>query len=221
MKTMKENYDTISAQLSSIMETLNETLSKPTHGSSTDNTESYSNAVQRKISELRKTSNVSVEKVVSHGGDQAEGTSAVTTELEETTDQRNTDGEDEFGEPKPRSPTVRRGSRYFVDKDGFNHKIPRKRNSAVIGKGKTNSLRVAVVTKKKDVFVSRLHEDTTCEEIKNHVIAVTKDDSSQVVKLQNKHPGYSSFRITCDEQYLSLLTSEDNWEEGILLDHSM
>ena len=87
----------------------------------------------------------------------------------------------------------------------------------MIGKGKNNKLRLAAVVKKKDLFVTRLHEDTTCDEIKDHVIATTGDESPQVIKLQNKHSGYSSFRITYNEHCFNLLLSEDSWEEGILV----
>ena len=59
MATMKENYDMISAQLASLMETLNETLGKPGQGKGNNHAEPYSSAVQRNTSQPRKKKNTS------------------------------------------------------------------------------------------------------------------------------------------------------------------
>ena len=199
------------------METLNETLGKPGQGKGNNHAEPYSSAAQRNTSQPRKKKNTSANMgEVSRMDGRAVGGSAGTEEPK-VSGGVNTEREHRYENPDHRPTDARRGNRYFVDEDGFVHRNLRKRNSAVIGKGKNNKLRVTAIIKKKDVFVTRLHEDTTCDEIKDHVIATTGDESPQVIKLQNKHSGYSSFRITCNEQYFNLLLSEDSWEEGILV----
>ena len=59
MVTMKENYDMISAQLTSLMETLNETLGKPGQGKGNNHAESYSRAAQQNTSQPRKKKSMS------------------------------------------------------------------------------------------------------------------------------------------------------------------
>ena len=109
------------------------------------------------------------------------------------------------------------GKKYTMDSDGFLHQQRRQRKPPIIGKGTNGRLRVAVSIKRRDIFISRLHEDTTCEDIDKYITEIVGNTVLQVEKLKNKYSGYSSFRVTCDEQYLNTLLSEDVWGEGILV----
>ena len=109
------------------------------------------------------------------------------------------------------------GKHYHVDSDSFMHRKPRQRKPPIIGKSKQSKLRIAVMKKKRDIFVTRLHEDTSSEEIRDFVNHATGDPSATVVRLKNKHPGYASFKVTCDDEHLQLLLSEDTWDDGILV----
>ena len=110
--------------------------------------------------------------------------------------------------------------RYTVDEDGFNMREPRQRRrrqqDVVIGKGSQQRLRVVTAVRRREIFVSRLDEDTTVDEISGHVQAVTGSAALQVNKLKNKFPGYSS-HIVCDARHLDALMSEDAWDEGIMV----
>ena len=120
-------------------------------------------------------------------------------------------------ERAPRGSSAKVGGRYVVDSDGFMHRKPRQRKPPIIGKGKQSKLRAAVMVRKREVFVTRLHEETTCGDIKDFVISITGSSTTEVEKLNNKHPGYASFRVACDEQYLKTLLCEDTWDDGILV----
>ena len=108
-------------------------------------------------------------------------------------------------------------SRFHMDKDGFIHRKPRQRKPPVIGKGNSSNLRVVTVRKRKQLFVSRLHEETTPEELKVFVESVTDGSTVEVEKLRNKYPGYASFRISCEERCSEVLLNENTWDKGILI----
>ena len=108
-------------------------------------------------------------------------------------------------------------SRYFVDGDGFKHRKPRHRKPPVIGTGKQSKLRAAVSRKRREIFVTRLHEDTSCKDIRDYVHSVTSASSCEVEKLNNKHPGNASFRVSCEEQHFQLLLSGESWDDGIMV----
>ena len=124
----------------------------------------------------------------------------------------------EASRPGNHNPPLGAGSnQFYKDKDGFLHRIPRQRKQPVIGRGNSSKLRVMTVRKRKHLFVSRLHEETTSQEINDFVMSVTDGSTVEVEKLKSKHSGYASFKISCDEKYSEVLLNENTWDDGILI----
>ena len=105
--------------------------------------------------------------------------------------------------------------KYQVDSDGFQHR--RKRNKVGVGTGGYNKLRTVNKVKRQGIFISRLHEDTTCEDITEYIKDNIGCDILNVDKLKCKHAGYASFHVECAQDQLDALLDESSWDAGILI----
>lgn len=109
---------------------------------------------------------------------------------------------------------------WTVDDEGFQRRerAPRRQRSPpVIGTGQRRRLRVVVPESCCEIFVSRLHPETTEEEVGECVQESTGDKPIAVAKLRSRYPNYASFRISCDAKHRESLLSNDSWEEGVLV----
>ena len=116
------------------------------------------------------------------------------------------------------APPSRRG-RLVTDEDGFSRyeKPRRERRPPVIGTGQRQRLRVVREVRRCDVFVSRLHPDTTVEELTREVEDIIGEAPLSVIKLRTRHPSYASFHVTAAEAHRSTLLSTEAWDEGTLV----
>ena len=106
------------------------------------------------------------------------------------------------------------------DEEGFRQQRSRRRwkerPQPIIGRSQRQKLRVVPVYR--DIFVSRLHPETSVEEIVELVTEVCGGTApADVQKLSSRYSRYSSFRVTCTAQHKELLMTEDAWEDGALV----
>ena len=86
-----------------------------------------------------------------------------------------------------------------------------------IGLGQRRKLRVVAV-QRFDVFVTRLHPDTSVEDIKENVHDVLGDAAVTVTKLRTRRDTYASFRVSCQQRpHYDALLDPYSWDEGALV----
>ena len=103
------------------------------------------------------------------------------------------------------------------DNEGFSSFQRRERRPPVIGTGQRQRLRVVHEHRRCDVFVSRLHPDTTDEELSRVVEDIIGEAPLKVFKLHTRHPSYASFHVTAAEAHRSALLCTEAWDEGTLV----
>ena len=87
-----------------------------------------------------------------------------------------------------------------------------------IGKKQTKIIKTATRhMKPAEVFVSRLHTDTSEEDIKKYVPSQFKNTSNvECEKLKTRFDTYKSFRVTLHDVTFHESMNLDNWPEGVL-----
>ena len=68
------------------------------------------------------------------------------------------------------------------------------------------------------IFVSRLHEESTADQVKDHVMQKS-NLNIKVKKLETKFKTYSSFLVETDFKHVHSLLVPDFWPEGALIKH--
>ena len=116
---------------------------------------------------------------------------------------------------------TRVSSRYVRDSDGFIHRDIIKTSKRLpkpltTGRKMGTKLKVAPTVQRAKVFVSRLHPDFPVEELREFVRELTGTDC-EIDRLKTKYPSYSSFVISCEKQFESVLLDPDEWEKGIII----
>ena len=66
------------------------------------------------------------------------------------------------------------------------------------------------------IFVSRLHQETTADQVKDHVVQKSHLNI-EVKKLETKFKTYSSILVKTDFKYVQSLLVPDIWPEGTLI----
>ena len=97
---------------------------------------------------------------------------------------------------------------------------PAVRPPPVIGTGQRHGLRVVAPPPPRfDLYVSRLHPDTTVEEIMRVIRNITDEDPINVNKLGNRFPNpkFSSFRVSCAAKHEQALLNCESWDEGTVV----
>ena len=92
-----------------------------------------------------------------------------------------------------------------------------RRQKVIIGKAHHDKLKVVKSVKRVGIFVSRLHEDTTCDNIKRYVSENIGCEILSVEKLKSKYTGYASFHIECTQDQSQKLLDENSWDNGLLV----
>ena len=114
---------------------------------------------------------------------------------------------------------------YVRDEEGWWHREkpdrhrepPQQRPKSTIGTGTRKKLRVVTVARH-DIFVTRLHPDTTVEDIIESVRDFIGDVPVTVTKLRTRHDSYASFRVSCQQlQHYQALLDPDAWDAGSLV----
>ncbi|KAG0434473.1 hypothetical protein HPB47_019085 [Ixodes persulcatus] len=104
-----------------------------------------------------------------------------------------------------------------MDADGFLQVVPRRRVKASAGSAKESMLHVvAKPPRKKALFVSRLHPETTCEEVSEIVGSVLDSQGFECTKLASRYDTYSSFHVSVNDEDFEKLVCPDLWPEGCL-----
>ncbi|KAG0442747.1 hypothetical protein HPB47_015626 [Ixodes persulcatus] len=104
-----------------------------------------------------------------------------------------------------------------VDADGFLQVVPRRRVKASVGSAKESKLHVvAKPPRKKALFVSRLHPETTCEEVSKIVGSVLDSQGFECTKLASRYDPYTSFHVSVNDEDFEKLVCPDLWPEGCL-----
>ena len=124
-----------------------------------------------------------------------------------------------------------RGKGWVVDQDGFYSREKRDRQHqpqqlsrdqqqrprSTIGTGTRQRLRVVPVVRH-DIFVSRVHPDTTEADIKVCVRDAIGDAAATVTKLRTRHDTYASFRVSCQQRdHYDALLDPHAWDAGTLV----
>ena len=97
--------------------------------------------------------------------------------------------------------------------------VQQQRPKSTIGTGTRQRLRVVpVVRVRHDVFVSRLHPETTVADIQVSVRDVLGNVHVNISKLRTRHDSYASFRVSCQQrQHFDALLDPDAWDAGTLV----
>ncbi|KAM7292690.1 hypothetical protein ISCGN_025828 [Ixodes scapularis] len=104
-----------------------------------------------------------------------------------------------------------------VDEDRFQQVMPRRRVKASVGSAKASKLRVvAKPPRKRALFVSRLHPETTSDELSEIVSSALGCQSFSCTKLAARYDTYASFHVIVNEEDFEKLVCPDLWPEGCL-----
>lgn len=102
-----------------------------------------------------------------------------------------------------------------VDQDGFQQVMPRRRVKASVGSAKASKLRVvAKPPRKMALSVSRLHPETTSDELPEIVSSALGCQSFSCTKLAARYDTYASFHVLVNEEDFEKLVCPDLWPEG-------
>ena len=117
----------------------------------------------------------------------------------------------------------------MIDKEGFRSRERAVRQPAAasapqtlrpkltIGTGTRQKLRVVSVVRH-DVFVSRLHPETTIADIQESVFDAIGNAPVTVIKLRTRRDTYASFRVSCQQRpHFDALLESDAWDAGALV----
>ena len=91
-----------------------------------------------------------------------------------------------------------------------------RRRNAIVGKGNSGSLRtVAPPERRRNIFISRLHPDTTEADI---ITAVESKTGINIVcsKLKTRFDSYASFCVGASADSFESLMNPEVWDEGVL-----
>lgn len=91
-----------------------------------------------------------------------------------------------------------------------------KKHNGIIGKDNNTGGGLKAVEKKTQIYISRLHPDTTLSDVTEFL--KEKFPEVKCEKGQSKYPeNYSSFKITIDENHFDLIMNPDLWPRGIYI----
>ena len=137
--------------------------------------------------------------------------------------------------PPPFGPT--RGKGWVCDSDGFWSReramrerqpnqqqqrphLDQQRPKSTIGTGTRQRLRVVPVVPvvRHDIFVTRLHPETSVADIQESVRDVIGNAAVTIIKLRTRHDTYASFRVSCQQRpHFDALLESDAWDAGALV----
>lgn len=108
-------------------------------------------------------------------------------------------------------------SKRVVDADGFQQVLQRRRTTASVGSCKASKLRVvAKPPRKKALFVSRLHPDTSCDDLGEIVSSVLESSDFSCTKLPSRFDTYASFHVSVHEDDFEKIACPELWPAGCL-----
>jgi hypothetical protein len=111
--------------------------------------------------------------------------------------------------------TEKRVGKYIEDSEGFKRKVKNKRFQGIVGT-RTQSCGLEGVCKQTEIYVGRLEEKTTVENVTNYV---TKDNKFQLLKCEQLNciiPDCSSFKLTIKEDQLAVALSAEMWPKNVI-----
>ena len=94
----------------------------------------------------------------------------------------------------------------------------RKKRPIVTGIKKGSSLAAVVKVNYCRLFISRLSPDVSTDMLSVYIKELISSDCT-VEKLKTRYSSYSSFLVTCERKFESLIFDPENWEDGIMLRH--
>ena len=108
------------------------------------------------------------------------------------------------------------------DEEGFttvnrNRRMRQRRENTVTGTKSGNVLGAIPKVKKCSIFISRLSPEASVSKVKDFVHQIVDNNSCVVEKLKTRFSTYSSFYVSCDDQFREKLLDPNTWEAGILV----